>query len=170
MFKTDSKCKKSGQMMILGLLLGLSACDRTTPLMSSTSQPQANGQNAQSKNQLTQFPDIPIPQGASIDVDKTVVFGSKPWFGQLVLTTNTNVSNVFDFYRNNLPQYQWQELASVRAKTSILTYSSKDRVLFITIEGSTLLGSDIKMLVSPKGTNSTAPQGIAAPDPLQRIQ
>ena len=170
MLKIDSKLKKTGQMILLGLLLGLSACDRATPLMSSTSQPQANGQNAPSKNQITRFPDIPIPQGASIDIDKTVVFGSKPWFGQLVLISNTNISDVFDFYRNNLPQYQWQELASVRAKTSILTYSSENRVLFITIEGSTLLGSDITMLVSPKGTNSTAPQDIRAPDPLQRIQ
>ena len=154
-------------MILVGLFFGLSACDRTTPIMSSTSNTQAKGQTTQSK---TQFPDIPIPQGASIDTEKTVVFGSTPWFGQLFLTTSTNVSDVFEFYRNNLPQYQWQELASVRAKTSILTYSSVDRVLSVTIESSTLIGSDITMTISPKGNNSSAPQGIATPDPVQRVQ
>ncbi len=158
------------QMILVGLLIGLSACDRTTPIMSSSSAKQAGGQFTQASSAFTQFPDIPIPSGSELNVDKTLVFGSKPWFGQLSLSTSTRADALFDFYRSNLPQYQWRELTSVRAPTSILTYESDDRVLAIAIQGATLRNSQITLTVSPKGNSGGQPQGGLMPAPVQTIQ
>jgi hypothetical protein len=114
---------------------------------------------------FSQFTDIPIPGGADIDLDKTLVFGSSPWYGNLALETSANASAIFDFYRRNLPQHQWQEIASVRAATSILTYGTLDRVLTITITDATLRGADVMMIMSPRGTSGS---GELAP-PAQPI-
>lgn len=162
--------RRCRQLILLSLLIGLAACDRTTPIMSSSSAKQAGGQSPQASSAFTQFPDIPIPSGADVNVDKTLIFGSKPWFGQLSLSASAKADVLFDFYRNNLPQYQWRELTSVRAPTSILTYESDDRILAIAIQGATLRNSQITLTVSPKGNSSTRPQGGLMPAPVQTLQ
>lgn len=100
---------------------------------------------------FTQFPDIPVPPGSKINVDRTLVFGSKPWFGQLTLETSTSANRAFDFFRANLPNHGWEEVTSVRAPTSILTYASAERVLAIAIRSATIIGSELTVTVSPRG-------------------
>ena len=173
MFKKNSKKLKVDYIFVLTFLFIVSACDRTAPLVGTSNLPLKKGQSAKTAVAYTQFPDIPIPSGAVINIEKTLVFGSKPWFGQLSLSTSTNVAYVFDFYRSNLPQYKWKELASVRAKSSFLTYDSEDRILSISIEGSALRGAEILLTVSPKGSASfisTSPQDGLMPAPVQQAQ
>ena len=162
--------RQNRYLILLSLVFALGACDRTTPIMASSKSTSPAGSASTVTSAYTQFPDIPIPSGADINVEKTLIFGSKPWFGQLSLNTSANAGTMFDFYRNNLPQYDWQELTSVRAPTSILTYDSEDRILAISIQGSTLRGSEITLTVSPKGTQSPATSGGSAPPPVQLIQ
>lgn len=166
--KSSNRHPVSG-LILLSLLFAVGACDRTAPIMASTKTPSASGAAAPPSSAYTQFPDIPIPAGADINVEKTLIFGNSPWFGQLSLNTRTNAGALFDFYRTNLPQYDWQELTSVRAPTSILTYDSDDRVLAISIQGSTLRGSEITITVSPKGTPKPT-GGNLAPAPVQTLQ
>lgn len=104
----------------------------------------------------SQFADIPMPSGAAINVDKTLVFGSDPWFGQLTLDSRRGPNAMFDFYRDNLPKYQWQEVTSVRAPTSILTFAQTNRVVAVSIRKATLLGTEITITVSPRGMPSEA--------------
>jgi hypothetical protein len=170
MFKIKSKKTKVGYLFALTFLFAISACDKTSPLIGSSKLPLKKGPPAKTSVAYAQFPDIPIPSGAAINIEKTLVFGSKPWFGQLSLSTSTSVAYVFDFYRSNLPQYKWQELASVRAKSSFLTYDSEDRVLSITIEGSTIRGAEVLVTVSPKGSTSfksTEPTGDLMTAPVR---
>lgn len=162
--------RQSSYLILVSALFVLGACDRTTPIMASSKSTNVPGSSASASSVNTQFSDIPIPSGADINVEKTLIFGSKPWFGQLSLNTSDNAGTMFDFYRSNLPQYNWQELTSVRAPTSILTYDSEDRILAITIQGSTLRGSEITLTVSPKGTPNSAPSGGTGPAPVQLIQ
>ena len=170
MFKKNSKKIKVRYILVLTFLFAISACDKTAPLMGMTKTPLKKGKSAKTSVAYTQFPDIPIPSGAVININKTLVFGSKPWFGQLSLSTSSNVAYVFDFYRNNLLKYKWQELASVRAKSSILTYDSEDRILSILIERSALRGSKIFITVSPKGSASIPSQSGLMPAPQQNTQ
>ena len=163
----ENKSRKQITCLRFGLvfIFAISACDRTAPIMGTSKTSLAKGQSSQTSLAYTQFPDIPIPSGAVINMEKTLIFGSKPWFGQLSLSTSTNVAYVFDFYRKNLIQYKWEELSTVRAKSSILTYDSEDRILSILIEASALRGSKILITVSPKGIASTPQQDSLMPAP-----
>jgi hypothetical protein len=156
------------------MLLAISACNQTAPMV-ATSNTNSAAPSPSLTSAFSQFPDIPIPAGANMNVDKTLVFGSTPWFGQLALTTSSNAGLMFDFFRNNLAGHKWQEITSVRAPTSILTYMQENRVLAISIQGSTLGGSNITITVSPKGagaikspTQGTAPQGDLMPIPVTK--
>jgi len=150
------------------LLSSIAACNQTTPMVVTSNTPGSNSQTP-AASAFNQFPDIPVPAGAEMNVDKTLVFGSEPWFGQLALSTSSNPGIIFDFFRNNLPEHKWQEVTSVRAPTSILTYMREDRVLAIAIQGSTLSGSDITITVSPRGVTKTPGQGAAPAGDLMPI-
>jgi len=141
-------------------VLMLSACEQMTGnwrTMSDGILSSGNGNSASNnKNVKTsrigfeQFPDLPVPSGAEININETLVFGSNPWFGQLALKTSSNADVIFDFYRRTLPQHQWQEITSVRAPISILTYVNGDRVLSIAIRDTTLGGAEVTLTVSPR--------------------
>jgi hypothetical protein len=148
----------------IALLYGLSACNQTTPMVATASTPTgtSSGTSSQPASAFRQFPDIPIPAGAKMDVEKTLVFGSAPWFGQLALKASSDPGIMFDFFRNNLAGHNWQEVTSVRAPTSILTYMSDTRVLAIAIQSATLGGSDITVTVSPRGQNKIPSSGSRA--------
>ena len=114
----------------------------------------STGKNTQdgtgSPSAFAQFPEIPIPPNTQINVDKTLVFGSKPWFGQLTLGSFTNANRVFDFFRNNMPNLGWTSGQEVRGTTHILTYENIDRKMTILINSRTIAGSEIIITVSPR--------------------
>lgn len=156
-----------GILILSTALLIVAACDRTSPIRASSKTAQPTGQSATASATYAQFPDIPIPSGATINVEKTLVFGSDPWFGQLSINARTESGILFEFYRANLPQYNWQEIASVRAPTSILTYENADRVLVISIQRSTLRGSELTVSVSPRGKPAPLPRTDVLSAPVQ---
>lgn len=101
---------------------------------------------------FNRFPDIPVPSGAQMDVKRTIVFGGgEGWFGQLGLDTKHDSDSMFDFYKQELPGFGWQEITSVRALVSVLTYERQGRVLSIQLEKATLSGAKVTLTVSPRG-------------------
>ncbi|MEK9754319.1 MAG: hypothetical protein VW338_14080 [Rhodospirillaceae bacterium] len=156
-------------LLALGIV-ALAACE-TTPMIAGGDS--GGGQaGTKSASGFGQFPDIPIPSGTKINTDKTLVFGTKPWYGQLSLASSSNANALFDFYRESLPQYGWQEVTAVRAPTSILTYATPERVLAIAIQNATFSGSNVTVTVSPRGQPAAAPappMGSAPVAPVQRL-
>ncbi len=142
------------------LTLTLSACTETATLQGGGMSSSASGSQG-TEPTASVFPDIPIPEGANMIVDKTLVVGTDNWFGQLALTAGQSPVAIFDFYRNRLPQFGWNEITSVRAPTSVLTYDREDRIMQMQITSTTLRGSEILITVSPRGTpqprSGTAP-------------
>ena len=156
--------KSERQIILLGLafsmaaLLTVSGCTETAQLqVGGLAGNSAKGSQANASI----FPDIPIPEGANMIVDKTLVVGTDNWYGQLALTASQGPVAMFDFYRNRLPQFGWNEITSVRAPTSVLTYDREDRIMQMQITSTTLRGSEILITVSPRGVPK--PSGGAAP-------
>lgn len=113
---------------------------------------------------FAQFPDLPVPADARLTVEKTLVFGGiNAWFGQLALTSSSAPFENFNFYKQELPRYNWQEVTSIRAPTSVLTYTREDRVLAIQIRPSTFWGSELVLTVSPR---ESPPRAGAFPPPM----
>jgi hypothetical protein len=156
-------------VLISGIFM-LAACANTAPIMSNSGSASSPGGGKTSVSAFSQFPDIPIPSGTKINMEKTLVFGTKPWYGQLALESSGNANRLFDFYRENLSQYGWQEVTSVRAPTSILTYATGDRVLAIAIQSGTIMGSNVTVTVSPRGQPQPqqSPGGVM-PAPVQKL-
>lgn len=138
------------------LLFSLGACGRgvgVTPAAintgtSSTSQ----------KPSFSQFRDIPIPTGAEMNLDRTVVLGPpESWIGRLTLETSHNPISLFNFFKQRTPEFGWQEVTSIRSATSFLTYTQSIRVLTIQITSKTLQGSEVVITISPKGQSIGSP-------------
>ena len=69
----------------------------------------------------------------------------------LVLAVGTDPGKTFDFYFGEMPRFGWFPITTVRAETSVLTYSRADRIATIQVRGRTITGSTVSMTISPKG-------------------
>ena len=118
--------------------------------------PMNKGESSKSvQASFSQFQDVPIPIGAEMDLDRTVILGARErWIGRLTLETNHNSVKLFNFFKKSTPEFGWQEITSIRSATSVLTYSQTTRVLTIQIIAKTLQGSEVVMTVSPRDQNT----------------
>lgn len=145
-----------GGFLLIAGMAALAGCAQTASISGNQASNAAESTSANSTApQPSIFPDLPIPQGAKMNVDRTLVVGTQDWFGQLVLEASGNAFQMFDFYRNGLPKFGWAEITSVRAPVSVLTYEREQRILQMQIKGGSLSGSVITITVSPRGTPQT---------------
>jgi hypothetical protein len=108
---------------------------------------------------LPQFNDVFVPAGAKLYVERTIVVGENPWYGQLALGASGEAHALFEQYRRDMTGLGWQEIAGIRAQVSTLTFMREDRVATIQIQASRLRGSDITITISPRGTGGGATGG-----------
>ena len=149
--------------MSAGIGLAASACTPGSSATSSSgSSPTSAGRTALG---FAQFPDIAVPAGAKMDVERTLVLGTRDdWIGRLSMDSGQGPSAAYDFFLREMPKYRWQEITTVRSETSVLTYSRDNRIATIQITKKTLGGSRIDVTVSPRGQPpARASQMPAAP-------
>jgi hypothetical protein len=145
-------------------VLVLAACSTS---MTPSSTGESTGAPAPS---FSQFTDIPVPEGARMDRDKTLLLGQGDnWVGRLDFTLRwTSAPELFDFYKAQMPGYHWQEISSVRAAISIMTYRREERIATVQIEDTTL-GAEVIITMSPANTGGSGasgpPPASAAPNP-----
>lgn len=156
-------------VMSAALALGLSACAQN-PLISGAASDSSGEDRSRSQASegmsaaFSQFPDLPAPSGADMDVDNTLVFGGgEEWFGQIALSAPHTTNSMYDFYKRNLPSYNWAEITSVRAPVSVMTHGRAGRVLSIQISEKTLAGSYVVLTVSPREDVPGSAVSAAAP-------
>ena len=115
------------------ILILLSACNKSGVPLLSTSVSGVEGLQAEQLS-FAKFKDIPIPDGALMDMKNTVIFGSDDeWFGRLSLVPNLSHAETFDFFRFEMPNLSWEEITNVRATSSVLSYQKNQRVVTIQI-------------------------------------
>ncbi len=143
--------KTAAALLVVG---ALGACSGGSVLSSNASEPQIgpDGQPAAPEKSFNRFPDIPVPTNAKMDTKRTLVFGSnESWYGQLGLNAKHDSDTIFDFYKQELPGFGWEEITSVRAPVSVLTYMRGERIASIQIEKANITGSSVTFTVSPRG-------------------
>lgn len=105
------------------------------------------------KGQAQQFTDIPIPAGARMDLDRTLILGPRDsWIGRLVYTSGAAPNDLFEFYNRELPRFGWSGITAVRAGTSVLSFQRGERVATVQITRTTLGGSEVLVTISPRGS------------------
>jgi hypothetical protein len=118
--------------------------------------------------QVAHFADIAMPPENVLDLDRTVVFGAdREWIGRLALTSKLSVTQVYDFFRQEMPRLGWSEVTSVRSSSAVLTYQMDNRVATIQIAEQRLgNGSQIDFWMNPRGTMPRGEMSVqAAPAP-----
>ena len=133
---------------VLGLSAGLAACGpkaKMTPISGPASE---DGQVTPS---FGQFSDVPIPTDSEMDLERTFILGKQEnWIGRLVISSGHSAMEIFDFFRNEMPKFDWKEIAVVRSEVSILTYSRGNRIASLQIQSNTLIGSMVNMVITPQ--------------------
>lgn len=140
---------------ILCPLVLLNACHSESIQPSFKSENTFENGNIQSAPNFAQFREIPIPENATMNLDKTLLFGNDPLVGRLAFKVPYNQANMFDFYMQEMPKFGWQELTSIRTTNSYLTYAKDNRVAMILLGSSSLNGTEVIFDVS-LSKNSTS--------------
>ena len=135
-------------LFILSSFVFLSACHNESIQPSFKSENTFENGVMQSTPNFAQFREIPIPENATMSLDKTLLFGNDPLIGRLAFKVPYNQANMFDFYMQEMPKFGWQELTSIRATNSYLTYAKDNRVAMILLGSSSLNGTEVIFDVS----------------------
>lgn len=142
--------------LLAAVLLG--ACEQTAGIAPTATPPSGDAGGAPG---IPQFNDVLVPPGAKLYVERTIILGENPWYGQLALGVSGDPPALFEQYRRDMPGLGWQEVTSIRAAVSTLTFMRDDRVATVQIQASRLRGSEVMITVSPRGTGSAATGGGA---------
>lgn len=131
--------------------LSLTACDKLRDLIPNSKPPPPAGV-PEPKVGYAQFPDIPIPTGAKMIVERSLVLGTRDaWIGRLAMKIGRGASSVYDFYVREMGRFGWREITSVRSEVSVLTYGQTGRIATVQIWDTALGGAKIDITVSPRG-------------------
>ena len=119
---------------------------------------QAPAEGTEAKEPFAQFTDIPIPKQAKMNMERTLILGSQDaWTGRVYIEVlQQSAAALYEFYKSEMPNFDWAEVTTVRAEISVLTYQREDRVATIQISSSKLQGTDVSITMSPSG--ATAPK------------
>jgi hypothetical protein len=138
-------------ILCLVLALGVSACSRGTQLPPASAA-SANGDLPVNFQLVT---DIPIPSGATMDNDRSLILSDRDrWTGRVVMTLYNSANEVTSFYQQQMPNFGWQPLMSVTAETSVMTYVRGDRAATVQVERRTVIGTIVSVTVAPKQSDN----------------
>ncbi|MDP3169681.1 MAG: hypothetical protein Q8M91_05020 [Polaromonas sp.] len=94
--------------------------------------------------------DVPLPQGAVIKQQDTLVMGAgASWTGRLSLTVSGEPQTVFAYFRDSMPGAGWTLTSSSFSKLSLLTFTKAERVATVQMQGSNFGGNEVLITVAP---------------------
>lgn len=126
--------------------------------------PAAGGPTSVAPSNALSVSDVPVPGGAKLDTETSLIMGGQDhWIGRLVISTGLTPTEAFNFYQGKMPSFGWTAITAVQSKISTLTFMRADRVATVQIEPSTLSGSTVSVLVSPRQSGQEVP--TAPPQP-----
>ena len=127
---------------------------------SRTRLPAAQSDTGQPAN-FQLVTDIPIPQGATMDNERSLILSDRDhWDGRVVMRFWQSPPELTVFYQNQMPGFGWEPVMSVTSETSVLSYIRGDRAATVQIGKSLLdMTSVVSVTVAPRQTGGAAPAG-----------
>lgn len=140
--------KKWMVMCLLAMSVGLAGCG------SSSNKTPDGMDNAPA---FSQFSDIPIPDPATMELERTILFGmQEEWLGKMTFITPYPVGKVFDFYISEMNKFGWREIAVVRMHASTLNYERAARMASITVSPLSSEKTEVVITMMPRKQNAAA--------------
>lgn len=101
--------------------------------------------------------DIPIPAGATMDADRSLVLSDRDrWTGRVVMKMWTSSADAAAFYQREMPAFGWEPVMSVTSEISVMSYLRGDRAATVQIEKASLWGSTVMVTVAPRQAGAPA--------------
>jgi hypothetical protein len=114
-----STLKHSTYSVLLAAAFTIVGCASTSPVKMT----------AQSKPGFSNITDIPLPQSATLDSEKSMVLGgNNTWTGHLVYDTDQPNTLITDFTNKKMLEDSWSKISELRGKDTILSYVKDERL------------------------------------------
>ena len=87
--------------------------------------------------------DTPIPETATVDVNKSmVVGGGSSWTGKLVYSTPQPSTEVIDFVNNKMQASGWTKISELRGNENVFSFMKDKRVATVVVNNNSGYMSD----------------------------
>jgi hypothetical protein len=131
----------------------LSACTGSETERPATVRPAG----AESAPDFRPVSDIPIPEGASLDNERSLILSSRDqWTGRIVMKVGQSPSKAFAFYQREMPAFRWNPVMSVQSEISVLTFIREDRAATIQVQPRTIGGALVIVTIAPRQAGQPA--------------
>lgn len=110
------------------------------------------------------LPDLPLPAGTKIDLERTLILGgTADWTGRVAGTTPLGEEELIQHFREHLGKGGWKLVTISRSKASLMTFTKATRAANIEVSPSGGFGgsSAFSVVVSPQASGT--PAGSPAP-------
>ena len=137
---------------LLAALL-LAGCGTTTSL------PQTQAGDPQQQPDFGLLTDIPIPAGATMDNDRSLILGDKDrWTGRVVMKLWKSAPEAAAFYLQQMPAFGWEPIMAATSGISVMSYIRGDRAATVQVESGSMWGASVRVTVAQRtGAGATAP-------------
>jgi len=136
---------------IRAALLGLSALVLTA-CGSTTSLPHTQAGDPQQPMDFKLLTDIPIPSGATMDNERSLILGDRDrWTGRVVMKLWKSGPDATNFYQQQMPAFGWESIMAATSGISVMSYVRGDRAATVQVE-SALIGAIVSVTVGPRAT------------------
>lgn len=126
---------------------------------SRTSLPQTQSGDASQPSDFSLLTDIPIPSGATMDNEHSLILGDKDrWTGRAVMRLWKTAAETNQFYQSQMPAFGWEPIMVMTSGVSVMAYVRGDRAATVQIESGTAWGSTVTVTVGQRamGTNQSS--------------
>lgn len=108
---------------------------------------------------LLKFEDVPIPAGFRILPDQSFSFQNDlTRVGILRYAGRAKSERVIQFYKEQMPLYNWQFVNMIEYDRSLLNFEKGDQVCTVTVEGG-ITKTGLVVAVAPKGNQLSSSSG-----------
>ena len=102
---------------------------------------------------ILKFEDVPIPAGFRIVTDQSFSFQNElTRVGILRYAGRANAQRVIQFYKDQMPLYNWQFVNMIEYDRSLLNFEKADQTCTVTVEVG-ITKTALAIAVAPKGTS-----------------
>ncbi len=136
------------------LVAGLAGCANTTNKSPSV------GLDGQAQNPVQLLGQLPLPPGAVIRVDQSLIIGAGDnWVGRVVLDVGRDFDAAYRFFLETYPANGWTVVSSVRGKNSFMVMTRQERTAtFEMVDGGMLASSVVSMTMAPRNAAVMVPK------------
>lgn len=107
-------------------------CAATVSFSSCSTSPMKVSQ--QSKPGFSNIQDVPLPQSANIDMNKSMVMGGgNSWTGHLAYDTKESQAEVVDFINTHMQRDDWTKLSELRGKETVISFMKDKRIATVRV-------------------------------------